>query len=748
MPEIINAIQERNYELVRDRIANILAIELPSQATLNSDADLDPTIEIERFVPVKDTELPLVNVMLLRGDYNSYTSIQQDGTYMYHIDVYTNSKWTDDDRADKLAFLKLQRLTGVIQAILSDSKYRTLGWAQPSISRVQVNGIKFAEPSNNKDTTTSVMARIEFEVRVPETVEVAALTLIGGYDTSVLIGSTDQGYVFSGNNAPIPAPSCDPAEVRNTDDTYTDTYPSGEISTIPNTLAVIEDTAGNELSNNDLPSAKPGGYKLVAPDANITVKNSNNDTVDSGTALSGGNAEFDAPDAVARMENTVGTLLLTENIPSNVTETLIAPDAQISLNGDSFPNIPSGTSANIEVRQSTGSVEIGAKQGQHFRIPDSVITVDSAAFTTLKATDPLDVKVVDADGNTLETTLSSPNIEVFLLWYQLAVLAFRQRVLADGGTLIDHGCLTTKLIDTTETRYNALLAFISANELTTGLIHAVKPNDGTVDLTVDRLSAKTVIDEDGVVITIADDVSPISYPYGGKAQGCPFIWDERQATNVNPNSLDQKTWSGYNTIYGVTEFASGGFGDLPYALLEKLAIGTVLKSYTANSNKAGMRVFVRNISQEVRLLIRNNTAGVNLSDLKFDSSYNIIGTPPTDFEIINTNDNGWYEVKLFALSGITVGDQMLIYLMTGSNPSVGETFEVCQVDFIEDDVIGSPIITTGSVSTRLQDTLTTTPPAGTTKIIEHFTNGTTNEITTIPATYEVSEGEITKIEIE
>jgi hypothetical protein len=229
MAEIVNPISQRNFELVRDRIANILAIELTSQATLTGNSDLNATIQTERFVPVKDTELPLVNVMLARGDYNMFTTITQDGTYIYHIDVYTQANYTGNDRADELAFQKLQRLVGVCQAILSDSKYITLGWQRPSVERVQVNGITFAEPSNNKDSTTSVMGRLEFQVRIPESVEVKSLNLIDGYDTSVLIGNTDEGYVFSGNNAPIPPASCDPVTVTINTNELTESIESGGI---------------------------------------------------------------------------------------------------------------------------------------------------------------------------------------------------------------------------------------------------------------------------------------------------------------------------------------------------------------------------------------------------------------------------------------------------------------------------------------------------------------------------------------
>jgi len=311
MPEIVNAITQRNYELVRDRIANILAIELPSQATLNSDVDLNPTIEIERFVPVKDTELPLVNIMLLRGDYDSYTSIQQDGTYMYHIDVYTKSKWTADDRADKLAFMKLQRLTGVIQAILSDSKYRTLGWAQPSVSRVQVNSIKFAEPSNSKDASTSVMARLEFEVRIPETVEIATLNLIAGYDTSVIMGNTAQGYVFSGNSAPIPPFVCAPVNVYNTDKSLDINILSGDFFEIPNSGITI---GGNIFSlpatiNLNVPIVDSNGDAVVnnlvageieipllpAAPGTVNVNQSDGSLIEAVTVASGGTENFNVP---------------------------------------------------------------------------------------------------------------------------------------------------------------------------------------------------------------------------------------------------------------------------------------------------------------------------------------------------------------------------------------------------------------------------------------------------------------------
>lgn len=226
MSIIIGAISPRAYELIRDRIGSILADELPNQSALNGgDPNLNPKVFIERFVPPSDEEMPMVNVECAKGDYGLITAISQDGTYQYHIDVHTKSKTSATDRGDSMSAVLCQRLVGVIHAILSDAKYRTLGFAKPFIEHVEVTDIQFAAPVNGKDASSVMMGRLTFTVRVPENVEAYVPTLIDGYDTTVELGNTNDGYVFSGNNAPIPPPTCDPATI--TDGASTIDVPSG-----------------------------------------------------------------------------------------------------------------------------------------------------------------------------------------------------------------------------------------------------------------------------------------------------------------------------------------------------------------------------------------------------------------------------------------------------------------------------------------------------------------------------------------
>jgi len=223
--QIPDAIDNRAYELVRDRIFEILTEELPSQATLTGDANLNATIYLERSEPSSDEKMPMVNVSIAKGDYNLFTSLMQDGTYIFHIECYTKAKTSDGERADSKSSILLQRLTGVIQAILSDSRYRTLGFAPPFIEHVEVSDIAFGTPNNAQDASTVKLSRLTFLVRTPENVDPVDAELIDGYDTTVELDNTNSGYVFSGNNAPIPPPTCDPATI--TDGLSTIQVPSG-----------------------------------------------------------------------------------------------------------------------------------------------------------------------------------------------------------------------------------------------------------------------------------------------------------------------------------------------------------------------------------------------------------------------------------------------------------------------------------------------------------------------------------------
>ena len=127
--------------------------------------------------------------------------------------------------------------------------------------------------------------------------------------------------------------------------------------------------------------------------ADATVENSDasySTTVASGATLVLPNIDFTDSD---------GT---TTSVPSvqNIVATPIPPcaDATVELNGVEMTTIPSGDTENISIRQSSGATEVGSKQGTHWRIDDSAISINGSPVADVKAEDSLDIDVTQ-DGS-------------------------------------------------------------------------------------------------------------------------------------------------------------------------------------------------------------------------------------------------------------------------------------------------------------------------------------------------------------
>ncbi len=204
------------FEVIRNRIAEILVDELDGQVLLTYDTDLEATVYVERFVPFDNTEMNAINVSFSGGDYNNQTVRDADGTYSYFIDVFTKANTTDDERGDTLAMFKLHKLLGVCRAIIQNPIYKTLGFEPPFIMGRQISNISIATPKEG-ETLSVVMGRLILTIRAPEDVQLLTAKLIKGFDTQVKLALTDKGYIYSGNNIPIP-PVTDGKVTVNNDD--------------------------------------------------------------------------------------------------------------------------------------------------------------------------------------------------------------------------------------------------------------------------------------------------------------------------------------------------------------------------------------------------------------------------------------------------------------------------------------------------------------------------------------------------
>lgn len=201
MAFLTEIIPPRAFETIRNRIADILIDEFSHQATLDYAPDVDPDFFVGRFIPFDKTELPAVNINFASGDYNSKSVISSEGNYTYNIDVYTAAVSTAEDEGDSKATVLLEKILGMILAILQNPVYDSLGYARPSITRLQIPSINIADPSKlqTQDAINFIWGRIQVNVVANETVELATNKLMTGYDTKVKIGTSEVGYSYIGN---------------------------------------------------------------------------------------------------------------------------------------------------------------------------------------------------------------------------------------------------------------------------------------------------------------------------------------------------------------------------------------------------------------------------------------------------------------------------------------------------------------------------------------------------------------------
>jgi len=197
MAKIIGLIPPQRFEIIRDRIGEIIAEELTHQYALGGLTF--PNVYVERCVTFGGTELPAINITLAKGDYDGKTQRQTNGTYTYNIDIYTASSFTDDARGDYLAAQSLQRYLGMIRAILENPLYRCLDYAPPFNCSTDVISFDIQGPDNlqpNTDTLGTACARLLFIVKVSETVELITAPMLAQSITSVKLALTEKGYMY------------------------------------------------------------------------------------------------------------------------------------------------------------------------------------------------------------------------------------------------------------------------------------------------------------------------------------------------------------------------------------------------------------------------------------------------------------------------------------------------------------------------------------------------------------------------
>jgi hypothetical protein len=189
-------IGRQNYELIRNRIGEILIEELDNQFTVLGNTFAKAIVTVEGNNVVDSTEMSKVLVSLQKGNFNNEHYGESTGLFIFNIDCFCKSKSSDIVDGSSNAAFKAQALAGIIRYIIRDPWYNTLGFTPGFIGNVTVSEIQIGE-SDPKDLLNTVGARVQVQVKCIESNSMPTPTLMNNYQTSVVLGTSAQGYLYN-----------------------------------------------------------------------------------------------------------------------------------------------------------------------------------------------------------------------------------------------------------------------------------------------------------------------------------------------------------------------------------------------------------------------------------------------------------------------------------------------------------------------------------------------------------------------
>ena len=205
-PLIQNAIPLRNIELCRNRIAEIILAELDYQYqnNYNPDAQIDE-VYIERTNPTDFIETSCVNVSIDTNTFSNKTYAgSKTSVASINIDVYVKSETTETERGDSASRLKCTRLLSMIEYMLDDPQYKTLGFPNTFINTLSVDSYGMADPEKY-DTQNITQGRVVFTATVTENNELIDAPYLESSITQSLIGLSGKGLRYvNGQDGPNP----------------------------------------------------------------------------------------------------------------------------------------------------------------------------------------------------------------------------------------------------------------------------------------------------------------------------------------------------------------------------------------------------------------------------------------------------------------------------------------------------------------------------------------------------------------
>ena len=361
------------------------------------------------------------------------------------------------------------------------------------------------------------------------------------------------------------------------------------------------------------------------------------------------------------------------------------------------------------------------------------------------------IRIRKSDGTRLNVRKNGASYiaRLFNSMYKEIVALFKGRVLADVGTFEAETKLENQLNTLGSTLFDSASLVITPNGVKTSKLYAIKPTDGTGDLTVTRKTSATRINENGNIVNVPANVARIDY-----SNGSPAILVEPQMTNIWANNNNT---NGYlnNTSAIKQNIVSDAFG-IGFNGFQYSFVG----GDTFLSSNYNIKVFdTRNLPiQRLSIFIKNPSSdffSINFSlveEVRFKFSTLEVSRPNNAYiKKINSNTYILYLYTNVA-SGTQYSQVRVSFVQSLSSKATINGSCILGLGFVQGLSSGSlpnydylPIITnTGSV-TRNADVISKNGLIGISEIKETFENGTTNVISGNPTSYTMSQGRIKQV---
>lgn len=288
---------------------------------------------------------------------------------------------------------------------------------------------------------------------------------------------------------------------------------------------------------------------------------------------------------------------------------------------------------------------------------------------------------------------------------------------------------------------------VTPNGYDTSKLYALKPYDGSGDLTWVRNTTSTRVNSSGLVEVVSNNVPRLDYT----DVSCPCVLVEPQRTNLLTYSeqFDNAVWIkfGGQIISQDSTVSPDGTSNADKFTISGVFTGVYNTSYNLTADTY----------YSSSLFIKKDTA------TSFNYNYVDYFDGVTYF--------GWVVEYTFSNGNITITQNTSntvtaeaidfgngwIRLMISYKSDVLKNYDYSEFRFVgglgwcwgaqleTGSTASSYIPTTSGAVTRNSDVGTVTTPVGVTSIIETFEDGTTNSVSPIPVTYQMSEGRIAKV---